>query len=199
MKYTFSTLALAALSVAAPASHRPSSFSIKNVISGGSGCPQGSIDIDWTDSSVLPIYFNKEFTARVGSSSPPESSRKFCQINLSLDVSPGFSFAIYHADYTGWADLDSGITGVVKSTYYFSGSQDQTSSALAINGPFHGRYYKQDSVPAAVWSPCGGNVLFNVHAEVALTPINTNGYGILRAQTEAGRFGSNLYVQWRKC
>lgn len=59
MKYTFATLALAAASLASPVpdggSPTPSSFKITNVVSGGSGCPQGSIDINWTDNRILPI------------------------------------------------------------------------------------------------------------------------------------------------
>lgn len=60
MRYTFAALAFAALSLAnplpdaAPAT-APSSFKIAGVVSGGSGCPQGSIDIDYTDSRILPI------------------------------------------------------------------------------------------------------------------------------------------------
>ena len=60
MKYTFTALALAALSLASPVpdaapATAPSSFKIAGVVSGGSGCPQGSIDIDYTDSRILPI------------------------------------------------------------------------------------------------------------------------------------------------
>jgi hypothetical protein len=60
MKYTFTALALAALSLASPvpdveAAAAPPSFKITKIISGGSGCPQGSIDIDHTDSKILPI------------------------------------------------------------------------------------------------------------------------------------------------
>jgi hypothetical protein len=56
MKYTFTALALAAVTLAAPQSGAtPPSFKIKDVVSGGSGCPQGSIDINWTDNRILPI------------------------------------------------------------------------------------------------------------------------------------------------
>ena len=146
-----------------------------------------------------PIDFNKQFTARVGSGKGPEESRKNCQINLGLEFSPGFSFAVFRADYSGWGELDTGVTGVVKSTYYFSGEQDQTSSALVINGPFNGKYYKQDNVPAAVWSPCGKDAMFNINSEVALTPFATPANGVLAATKESGRFTSNLYFQWKKC
>ncbi|EMD59563.1 hypothetical protein GGP41_004399 [Bipolaris sorokiniana] len=199
MKCTLATLVLAAVAAAAPTYQAPDSFKIKSVVSGGSGCPQGSIDIDWTEQGILPIYFNKQFTARVGSGKGPEESRKNCQINLGLEFSPGFSFAVFRADYSGWGELDTGVTGVVKSTYYFSGEQDQTSSALVINGPFNGKYYKQDNVPAAVWSPCGKDAMFNINSEVALTPFATPANGVLAATKESGRFTSNLYFQWKKC
>lgn len=52
-------------------------------------------------------------------------SRKFCQLNLELSYSAGFSFAVYNAEYAGFADLDSGVTGTIKSNYYFSGETDQ--------------------------------------------------------------------------
>lgn len=55
MKFILPFLVLAATSIAAPQNAAPPSFRIKNVISGGSGCPQGSIDVSWTDSKVLPI------------------------------------------------------------------------------------------------------------------------------------------------
>jgi hypothetical protein len=175
--------------------------------------------------------FNKAFTAQVGSNADASDARKNCQINLKLQFDPGFSFSVYQADFSGWGDLDAGVTGVVKSTYYFSGEQDQvrlhiptlllhrpsphsilhlhtrvtkliarqSSSKLTIGGPFHGKYYKQDDVSLAVWSPCGGDAMLNVNSEVALTPLATDKDGVLAATREGGRFTSNLYVQWKKC
>ncbi|KAH7391112.1 hypothetical protein DE146DRAFT_155845 [Phaeosphaeria sp. MPI-PUGE-AT-0046c] len=201
MKYTLTTLALAVATFASPApSVAPSSFKIANVVSGGSGCPQGSIDIDWTDQKVLPISFDRQFTAKVGSSASVEESRKNCQINLKLQYEPGFSFSVYQADYTGWADLDNGVKGTVKATYYVSGQQEQCSAALTLNGPFHGKYYKQDNVDLAVWSPCGaGEALFNINSEVALTPISTGLNGVLASTRESGRLTNNIFLAWKKC
>lgn len=244
MKYAFATLALAASSLAGPVPETtpraPTSFKITDVISGGSGCPQGSIDIKWTDNRIFPICtctsnptgsthqltrqldFDRQFTAKVGYGKDVVESRKNCQINLKLEYDSGFSFSVYQADFAGWADLDTGVTGVVKSTYYFSGESDQvravpqsafhvplnmeanipfkTSSALSLAGPFHGKYFKQDDVPLAVWSPCGkGEAMFNVNSEVYLTPISTAANGILASTREGGRLINNLYFQWRQC
>lgn len=151
MKYTFTALALAALALASPVPEAaaPAAFKITNIVSGGSGCPQGSIEVDWTDNRVLPICmrrpipspfkdyyiiltnssdFGKEFTARVGSGISIEESRKFCQLNIALKFNPGYQFAIYSTDVSGWADLDAGVKGQISSNYYFSGETDQVRS-----------------------------------------------------------------------
>ncbi|CAO2658074.1 Nn.00g073340.m01.CDS01 [Neocucurbitaria sp. VM-36] len=202
MKYTFTALALAALSFANPVPETysaPPTFKITSVASGGSGCPQGSIDIKWTDNRILPIYFNKDFTARVGSKTDVADSRKNCQINLALAFSPGYSFAIFSADYAGWGDLDNGVTGVVKSTYYFSGEQDQSSTTATLSGPWHGQYFKSDKVALSYWSPCGSDAMLNVNSEIALTPFATPLSGTLAATREGAQFSSTLNIQWRKC
>lgn len=203
MKYTFTALTLAALSLASPvpdaAAPAPPSFKIAKVISGGSGCPQGSIDIDYTDSKILPIRFSKDFTAAVGPNVPVDQSRKNCQISMNLQFSPGFQYSVYSADYTGWGDLDAGVKGRVKSKYYFSGEVDEVSSALELQGPFNGKYSKHDDVSVALWSPCGGDALFNVNAEVSLLQSSARASGTLVATKESGKFTHSVYIKWRQC
>ena len=56
----------------------PPAFKIVNVVSGGTGCPQGSIEVNWTDERVLPIckfltnspFSNHLFLALLHSFSP---------------------------------------------------------------------------------------------------------------------------------
>ncbi|KAF3002628.1 hypothetical protein E8E13_009012 [Curvularia kusanoi] len=201
MKFVLPAAALLGVVSALPQnlSSPPPAFKIVNVVSGGTGCPQGSVDVDWTDDKVLPVYYGKEFTASVGPRSAITDSRKFCQLNLQLEYSAGYSFAIYSADYTGFADLDAGVTGTVKSSYYFSGSTDQTSSALVLSGPTKAKFKKQDNVDVEVWSPCSGETLFNVDASVALTPFTGPANGVLGIARESGRLGSDLYIKWKKC
>lgn len=49
--------ACAAVASAMPqaASPAPQAFNITNVVAGGTGCPRGSIDVEWKDDKVLPI------------------------------------------------------------------------------------------------------------------------------------------------
>jgi hypothetical protein len=217
-------LSLASLALASPVPEAPAaappSFKIQKVISGGSGCPQGSIDVNFSDSSIMPIYFSRDFTASVGPSVSATESRKNCQINIDISYSAGWSYAVYSADFYGYADIDAGVTGTVKSTYYFSGETDQvslptavagglgqkrltswkqSSSTTRLSGPTTGWYNKHDDVEISVWSPCSGDALLNVNAEVYLTPMGSGKSGTLAAIKEQARFTNSLYIKWRQC
>ena len=93
--------------------------------------------ITTTCSLTKSTYFNKQFTARVGAKTDVVDSRKNCQIYLKLEDDPGFSFSVYQADYSGWADLDDGVTGVVKANYYFSSYTDQVRQFLPSTSWFY--------------------------------------------------------------
>lgn len=70
------------------------------------------------------IDFSKEFTASVGPGVTADQSRKNCQINLDISYSPGYTYSVYSADYTGYANIESGVKGIVAARYYFSGEQE---------------------------------------------------------------------------
>ncbi|KAF1356015.1 hypothetical protein EJ07DRAFT_130232 [Lizonia empirigonia] len=200
MRLTIPILGFTAIVSALPQpSTPPPCFKITNVVSGGTGCPQGSINATWTDEQILPINFSKTFTASVGPTTDITESRKNCQLNLALTYTPGYAFAVYSATYTGYADLEASVTGVLRSTYYFSGSvEQQTSTSLSLTGPTRAQFKAHDDVPVAVWSPCGGAALFNVDVAAALAPAGA-GRGVLGVARESGRWSESLGVVWRAC
>jgi hypothetical protein len=137
MKLT-SILALApALVAAAPADPgiggtlgtgpTPGTVQIQGVVYGGTGCPQGtvasSISVDHT---TMTLLFDS-YVASLGPGIPVTESRKNCQLNIQLLYPGGFQFSIFSADYRGYVELDPGVTGVQRSTYYFSGQTQQVS------------------------------------------------------------------------
>ena len=129
MKSLVSSLLLIPLSLAAPTITErdvtPPSFKIGKVIYGGSGCPQGTLDVSVSsDSKILPLNFGPNFAASIGPNVAAEETRKNCQINMELLFSPGYQYSVYSADYTGYGDLDAGVSGRVQAQYYFSGQQN---------------------------------------------------------------------------
>jgi len=128
---TMKVLYLSALLSTAVATPLPSSaaaggLKLGKVIYGGSGCPQGSLSLKFSeDGKTVPIDYGKGMNSAIGPGISVEESRKNCQINVELFFQPGFQYSVYSADYTGYANLESGVQGEIKSSYYFSGDAKQ--------------------------------------------------------------------------
>ncbi|KAF2466023.1 uncharacterized protein BDR25DRAFT_238543 [Lindgomyces ingoldianus] len=201
MKYIVTSFTLAALVLAGPvpdvASPSPPSYKIISAIHGGNGCPQGSIDLEFTDSRLLPIYFGNDFMATLGPNT--SDNIKNCQVSLDIVFSPGYQYTVFSADYSGWADLDSSVKASIRSKYYFAGYSGEAITVMDINGPFSGKFNKHDDVDLAVWSPCGSEGLLNFNTRAILTTTNTSANGMLAMAKESTKFTQNLYLKWRQC
>jgi uncharacterized protein DUF4360 len=110
----------------------PNQVTFETISYAGSGCPAGSVsNVASTDKTLLTSIFD-QFIAAVGPGITITGSRKNCQMTLKIHYPGGFQFSIFSADYRGFAQLDPGVNGVQKSTYYFSGSQSEVSVPSSI-------------------------------------------------------------------
>lgn len=111
----------------------PNQVTFDTISYAGSGCPAGSVsNVASDDRTVLTSIFDS-FVAAVGPGIPVTSNRKNCQMTLKIHYPGGFQFSIFSADYRGFAQLDAGVDGLQKSTYYFSGEIPQVSVASSSN------------------------------------------------------------------
>ncbi|KAF2840925.1 hypothetical protein M501DRAFT_1010109 [Patellaria atrata CBS 101060] len=184
--------------VAAP---EPSSVKIRAVTYGGTGCPQGTVgSIISSDQSTMTLIFDS-YVASIGKGVSVTDNRKNCQINVDLTYPGGFQYSVFGADYRGYAALDAGITGTLKSTYYFSGQTEQTYTQADFKGPLNGDYLKHDEaeVVSVVWSPCGTEGMLNINSQVRLTSTNSAANGLLTTDSIDAKFTQKLYMQWQTC
>jgi hypothetical protein len=74
------------------------------------------------------------YVASIGPKVALAEQRKNCQLTLELEYPGGFQYSILSADYRGYANIEKGVTGTLKSTYYFAGKAPQVSSfSLSIS------------------------------------------------------------------
>jgi len=203
-------LALLPLVAAAPTPDTPTSggapapgqVQIRGVTYGGTGCPQGSVGSQISDDrSVMTLIFDS-YIASIGPGIAITEQRKNCQLNVDLLYPGGFQYSILSADYRGYASIDKGVTGVLKSTYYFSGQTAQSSTEYDFQGPIAGAdYLKHDQADSTsvVWSPCGASGLLNINSQVRLTSTNASASGLLTTDSTDLSFKTVVYVQWRTC
>jgi hypothetical protein len=76
------------------------------------------------DRSIVTLIFDS-YIASTGPGIALTEQRKNCQLNVDIQYPGGFQYSVLSADYRGYASIQKGVTGTLKSTYYFSGQQAQ--------------------------------------------------------------------------
>ena len=97
------------------------SIHIAGVAFAGSGCPAGTLSGGFLPDSKLTLNYTT-FIAKTGKGYPVDQSRKNCQSNFKIQYPSGWQFSVAKTTYRGYASLPAGVTGIARSTYYFSGS-----------------------------------------------------------------------------
>jgi hypothetical protein len=177
------------------------SVKIRGVSYGGTGCPQGTMSSQISsDRSVVTLIFDS-YIASIGPGISVTEQRKNCQLNVDLEYPGGFQYSVLSADYRGYSAIQKGVTGTLKSTYYFSGQTAQTSTTYKFEGPTNGDYLKHDEADSTsiIWSPCGAAGMLNINSQVRLETSNSKATGLLTTDSTDLKFTQVVYVQWQKC
>ncbi|CAN9178358.1 hypothetical protein GT037_007292 [Alternaria burnsii] len=206
MKWLLALLPLAAAAPALPNielgdAPPPGQVKIRGVSYGGTGCPQGTMSSQINaDRTIMTLIFDS-YIASIGPGIPVTEQRKNCQLNVDIQYPGGFQYSILSADYRGYSAIQKGVSGTLKSTYYFSGQTEQTSTEYKFDGPTNGDYLKHDEADSTsvVWAPCGTNGMLNINSQVRLTTTNSSATGLLTTDSTDLKFTQVVYVQWQKC
>ena len=197
----------ACTNVGAPREPRPASESlaadppafatIRSLSWAGSGCPAGTVAGNLApDLTAFTLLFDS-YVAEIGPGLPLSLSRRNCQILVDLDSPQGWSYSVFDFDYRGFANIPSGVSGILESKYFFQGQSYTARLATTLRGPRNGDYQIRDSLPldAVVWSPCGAQrgLLINVAVRLENHSGNSNARGSITLVTPV--YG----LQWRRC
>jgi hypothetical protein len=186
---------------------------IKSVSTSGSGCPAGSVSISIsTDRTTVTLGFD-DFDTYIGPGANTSDNNKSCDIHLSVRFPSGYTFGVLDATYHGYAQLDSGVTGNLSSSYQFVDGSSFTalagvaspSTATTLQGGASwrsgGEYTQDATIPDAkvVRSPCGKTVDLIVHTSVSLTSTNSSALGELTDDDATFSFTQVVSLGWTKC
>lgn len=89
------------------------------------------------------------YVASIGPGIAITENRKNCQLNIGLAYPGGFQYSVFSADYRGYGEMDKGVSGTQKSTYYFSGQTAQASTETDFAGPMDQDYLIHDEAENA--------------------------------------------------
>jgi len=210
MQFSTATIlsALALFATASPlasledAGPNPNEVYIQGMTYGGSGCPNGSVAQSISnDRQTFTLIFDS-YIASVGPGVPITEGRKNCQLNVKMHYPQGWTFSLLSSDYRGYMQLDAGLRGTHKSTYYFAGDTRQVSTQADFPGPQNRDYLAHDviGVTSLIWAPCGASIPLNINSQVRIdNSANPNGRGQLTTDSQDGKVSQLLHFQWRRC
>lgn len=99
----------------------PPWVTIRSVSWAGSGCPAGTVADNLSpDFTAFTLLFDS-YVAELGPGLPLSLSRRNCQILIDLNFPQGWSYSVFDVDYRGFANVESGVSGVQQSVFYFQG------------------------------------------------------------------------------
>lgn len=159
------------------------SIQIRGVSSGGSGCPQGNVQLDPDNKgfSLVP----HEFLAAIGPETARKENRKFCQISVDLQVPPGWSYAA-EVQWQGDATLDLEINGTASILTYFD-STNEIKVARQLAGGFDGEWTMSNDSDL-LWSKCDETASLNIKTELRLSGTDRNASGLAELRVQSVQF-----------
>lgn len=170
---TVAVLAAALLSVAAPARAAAPEFTVTVATANGSGCPGATATAEvQPDDSSFTVDFDGYF-AWAGGDAPATAFRRNCQFSFQISGPEGLTYAVDRADYSGFALLSAGVTGLQSTRYYFQGSSATAVASQTFTGPFADSWEVSNTFGPAtrVYAPCGAERNLNVNTELRLRPL----------------------------
>ncbi|PUU75415.1 hypothetical protein B9Z19DRAFT_1031037 [Tuber borchii] len=211
MKYSVSALVLglfACLSAAAPTPDDkpdPSQVSIEGITYAGTGCKAGSVAISLAgDYQTFTLSFDS-YVASIGPGVPFVEKYKNCNLNVNIHYPPGYQYTLYTTDYTGFADLQGGVSASQTSRYWFAGFPPGVTLGTSFTGPYTKTYSFTDTLASEsfVWSPCGASTTLNINTQLLLTSSDPKASGIITTDVvdlkakpkQAYTYG----IRWQKC
>ncbi|TMR06412.1 DUF4360 domain-containing protein [Actinomadura soli] len=164
---TFALAALTTTPVAAEVSDPPpGSLTVEVASVGGPGCRTGTTAVAISDDKSRMTITRENIRAEAGGTSNPSAARVNCMLSVRVHIPADYTYAIRTFDYHGYAHLESGASGVLRSVASFQGMPNPSPRTFTLNGPFfdNWQWVVPDSGP--VYKPCGEQRTLNLSADL---------------------------------
>jgi hypothetical protein len=189
---------------AAEAAAPPTRITVDVLTVNGSGCPAGTAAVSAaSDNSTFTVMYS-DYLAQVGVGASPTDFRKNCQLGLRVNVPSGFTYAIAKAEYSGFAHLARGATGLQQANYYFQADSTNHFARHTFAGPYSDFWQTTDQTDVAslVYAPCGQSRILNVNTELRVRagtsdPATTTSF--LTMDSTHGSVRTIFHFAWKEC
>ncbi|MBT2207218.1 DUF4360 domain-containing protein [Actinomadura sp. NEAU-AAG7] len=196
-------LGLAALTTA-PASAAPpipDGVSVEVAAVNGSGCPQGTSSVVISEDRTAFTVSYSDYLAYDGGNAPPADSRKNCQISLRVNAPDNYTYAISGVEHRGFAGLERGTSGLLRTNYYFQGHPGNQLVDHALKGPYVDGWQFDDQIPVQqlVYKPCGESRNLNLNTELRVDAGSSDGDKMSFLSMDSTHGSARYDFAWKRC
>lgn len=178
---------------------------IMNVNSMGTGCSNGTVhSVISPDGTELSILFD-QFAAQLNEGNRSTVDRKFCNLNIQMNVESGWSVSLLTAEYRGFVYLDETSRALHSVLYSFDAHRiDRAFNQKEFRGPLTEDYLLDSELTPsqAVWSDCRRTNL-NLQILINLISQSRSRDGKSEASISLDSIDSsiqqNFELAWRRC
>lgn len=194
----------------------PPGVRVQDIQAVGTGCPVGSYSATISPDGQAFSVLLDNFVAESSMQNP--ISRLSCELKVSFAVPAGWTFAVFSADYRGFAYAEPGTVAVHQALYSFDGSKPQNERpgykngktysfrSQEFHGPYNDNYYIHYDLDhrLAPWAPCNNSATQTLFVTTFLMSRNFNLNSQISAQITLdsidGQVQSQSYqLAWRTC
>jgi hypothetical protein len=197
-------VALSTVVVPQAATPPPGGVTVELVTVNGSGCRPGTVGVTVSPDNATFHLVYSEFLAAVGVGTRPTDFRKNCQLTVKVTVPQGFTFGIAQVDHRGFAHLERGATGALRSSHYFQGTSATSYRTHSWQGPLNDDWQATDTVDIGmpVLRPCEGAPNLNLITELRVgagtsDPKTTTSY--MAMDSTDAYIASVYHFAWARC
>ncbi|WP_173390693.1 DUF4360 domain-containing protein [Actinomadura litoris] len=195
------TLALVPAPASAAAEPPAGSVKIELVAMNGTGCPVGTVRIESTEEHFRVYY--SSYTAYAGGNQPPSDSRKSCRLTVRVAHPPGFTYGISRVDNQGFASLEEGASGTLRSSFSIFNRNPPAGRKNTIRGLYSDvwRFIEQSDIPEVPVKPCGerSNTTLATELQVDAGTSDPSKANLLSLDSTDGSLGTYYFYYWQRC
>lgn len=199
---SFALVSSAALFAAsqAQAQSAPEWVNVRGITYAGSGCPAGTVAQNISPDRLAFTLLFDNYVAEAGPGVPLSQSRKNCAVNIDLQYPAGWTYTLFAIDYRGFANLQAGVTGTQKASYYFQGSGQTHSGQSTLYGPRQSDYTYRDTFANQSWSVCRVFRSLNINTQVRVdNSAAPSRSGMMTVDSIDGQVVQTYGIIWRRC
>ncbi len=172
---------------------------IESIRYDGDGCPPGSVAAALSDDGLAFTLSYSEMVASAGPGSGAGEQSRRCQVQATLTVPPGWSYALASVDFRGFASLQPGVVAQQQSTYHISGESPEKSEAVSWSGAFEDNFQIRDLGAGGepYFSRCGKGKHLQITTRIDVdNRADKKATGLLAVDTLDGEI---YHLVWQSC